>query len=101
MKKKFSISYLSPAEKDLEDIFVYIGRDCRKRAIQFLEKIDRTVRRLGRFPRSGLVPRDPHLRRRNYRVLVIGNYLAFYRFERGAIVIYRIVHGKRRHEFLL
>lgn len=101
MKKTFPIRYLPPAERDLEDLFDYIRRDSPSRAAKFLSRIDRTVSRLARFPLSGAVPRDPYLKRKGYRILVVENYLVFYRQEREGVFIYRILHGKRRYEFVL
>ena len=101
MKKSCLILYLSPAERDLKDLFDYICRDSPSRATQFLDKIDRTISRLSRFPLSGVIPRDKLLQRKGYRVLVVVDYLIFYRFEKKSVVIYRILHGKRRYEFLL
>lgn len=101
MKRKYPIVYLPPAERDLEDIFDLIQRDSRARAASFLSKVDRLISRLALFPLSGRQPKDQFLRQKGYRILVIGNYLAFYRFEKRSVVFYRILHGKRRYEFLL
>ena len=101
MKKKYPVLYLPPAEKDLEAIFDYIRRDSPSRASEFLKKFDQKVGRLGHFPLSGTVPRDRFLKDKKYRVLTVGNYLVFYQFERKAVILYRILHGKRRYEFLL
>lgn len=101
MKKSFSIHYSKPAERDLENLFDYIRRDSPERASQFLDKVDRTIGRLSRFPLSGTLPRDPYLQRKGYRIVIVGDYLAFYRFEKNKVWIKRILHGKRRYQFLL
>ncbi|MBI4224384.1 MAG: type II toxin-antitoxin system RelE/ParE family toxin [Deltaproteobacteria bacterium] len=101
MKSIYSVFYLSPAEKDLEAVFDFIRRDSPASAERFLKRVDRSVARLGRFPLTGVVPRDRFLRQKGFRVLVVGNYLVFYRVERKAVWIYRILHGKRRYQFLL
>ncbi|MDO8519938.1 MAG: type II toxin-antitoxin system RelE/ParE family toxin [Deltaproteobacteria bacterium] len=101
MKKKAIITYLPPAERDLEEIVDYIRRNSVSGANRFLDKLDRAVNRTARFPESGLIPKDPYLLQKKYRILIIGNYLAFYRIERRRIVFYRILHGKRRYQFLL
>lgn len=100
MKKAISIFYLPPAEKDLEELFDYIRRDSPSSAFQFLDKIDQSISRLGLFPLSGAIPRDSRLKRKGYRILVIGDYLVFYRLEKTGVFIHRILHGKRRFEFL-
>lgn len=101
MRKRYSVIYLPHAERDLEEIFDYIRRDAPFRAGQFLKQFDKKVSRLARFPLSGLVPRDPFLLRKGYRILVLDPYLAFYRVEKGSVVICRVLHGKRKYEFLL
>jgi addiction module RelE/StbE family toxin len=101
MKKTCPIQYLPPAEKDLEELFSWIAQDYPSRAIKFLEKIDQKISRLSRFPFSGSIPKDLFLKRRGYRILIIEDYLIFYRFEKGKVWIYRILHGKRKYKFLL
>ncbi len=96
-----SIHYLPPAENDLNNIFDYILKDSPERAGRFLDKIDKTIGRLSLFPLSGCLPKDPFLKRKKYRILLVADYLVFYRFENRCVVIYRILHGKRRHYFLL
>lgn len=100
MKKVWPLVYLPPAERDLVDIFDYICRDSPSRAEGFLKKIDRTIGRLAQFPLSGSVPRDPYLNGKGYRIVVIEDYLVFYRFQKRKVSIHRILHGKRRYEFL-
>lgn len=101
MKGRYSLSYLPRAKKDLEDLFDYICRDAPSRAPSFLRKIDRVVQRLKRFPLPGSLPKDRLLKGKGYRVLVIENYLLFYRIEKRVVWIYRILHGKRRYELIL
>ncbi len=92
MKSRHSIHYLATAEHDLQELF--------SRANRFLNKIDRTITRLEKFPLSGAIPRDKRLAEKGYRMLVIGDYLVFYRFKRTRVVIHRVLHGKRRYQFL-
>ncbi len=101
MKKKYPIFYLPTAERDLNDIFEYLFRDSPKSAAAFLEKSDRLIARLGSFPLSGSLPKDPVVRRKGYRILIVESYLVFYRFEEKTVSIDRILHGKRKYDFLL
>lgn len=101
MKKKYPIFYLPPADKDLQDIFDFIGRDSSFKARRFLAKIDRMISRLSLFPLSGAIPRDPFLKKKGYRIIVVDHYLVFYRFEKKTVFIFRAVHGKRKYQFLL
>ena len=101
MKQKISIHYLSPAERDLEEIVGYIRRDSIEGSKRFLTKMDHVAARLTRFPESGLLPKDPYLLQKKYRMVIFGNYIAFYKIEKRRISIYRVLHGKRRYSFLL
>jgi plasmid stabilization system protein ParE len=50
---------------------------------------------LATHPFTGRVPRDPKLITLGYRVLVVDNYLVFYKVKRTTVLIYRILHGAR------
>ena len=101
MSRPYAIRYLPAAEQDLLDILDYIARDDPRAARGFVNRVERVVGRLAVFPRSGLRPRDPRLRRLGYRTLVVDNYLVFYVIVRRSVQIRRVIHGARRYEFLL
>jgi addiction module RelE/StbE family toxin len=100
MKKKYPVFYLPPAEQDLGELFEYIMQDSPSEASILLDKVDRSIMRLSQFPLSGATPRDKYLKKKGYRILIIGDYLVFYRFENRKIFIYRVLHGKRQYKFL-
>lgn len=101
MYRKYCIRYLKKAQNDLIEIFEYIKRDNPSAAQNFINKINKSISILERFPFSGVMPRDIRLRTKEYRIIIIDDYLAFY-LVRGRIVrIYRIIHGKRKYSFLL
>jgi addiction module RelE/StbE family toxin len=99
--KKYSVVYLKRAQQDLGDIFDYIYRDSPEGAARFLDEIDKKLGRLARFPTSGSIPKDERLRKLGYRVVVVGEYLAFYRIQKTTVQIRRVIHGRRRYAFLL
>jgi plasmid stabilization system protein ParE len=95
------VQYLPLAERDLFDILDLIARD-RPHGVQtFVDRLDRTIGRLARFPRPGPQPNDSRLRRLGYRMLVVDNYLVFYVIVGRTVEIRRVLHGARRYEFLL
>lgn len=94
------ILYLRRARADLLEISAYIRRDSPSEAEAWLERVDRSLARLGAYPRSGVVAKDRRLAALGYRMLVIGDYLAFYVIRRDAVQIRRVLHGKRRYSFL-
>lgn len=98
--KKYKIVYLSVAKRDLMEIVEYIKKDKQTAAIEFIEQIDTSISQLECFSEMGKVPQDLRLRRFNYKVLIVGNYLVFYVIRKNVIEIRRILHGKRRYDFL-
>ncbi len=101
MNKKYEIYYLPSAVNDFEEIIEYIKADSPKAALDTVNKIDEAILNLEDFPELGVVPKDKRLKKLGYRVLIIGNYLAFYVIKDEAIEIRRILRGSRNYKFLL
>lgn len=101
MNKKYRIEYLSIAERDLTEIIEYIKLDSPQSAIDLLDDIDKTISNLEYFPYIGKLPKDSRLQYLNYRILVVNSYLVFYVVTDDIVEIRRILHGKRKYEFLL
>ena len=94
------IVYLPAAERDLSEIVEYISRNSPSAALSLLEKIDEDISRLAEFPQIGKTPKDSRLQELGYKMLVIKNYLVFYVLKQNTVEIRRVIHGKRRFEFL-
>ena len=95
------IVYLRKARQDLLNILRYIQKDSPQDARAWVDSIERALGRLARFPLSGAVPKDDRLAALGYRVVVAGEYLAFYLIRRNRVEIRRVLHGRRRYGFLL
>jgi len=96
--------HISPeAKNDLLDIKEYITTELENltAAVNTLSKITKTIRRLGDFPDIGTplskVVEVPN----NYRFLVCGNYLVFYKQEDGAVYVVRVLYGRRDYMKIL
>jgi toxin ParE1/3/4 len=98
--KRRPVVYLPSAQHDLLESLEYIRKDSPASAEAWLERIDKTLSRLGSCPLSGSVPKDRRLARLGYRMVVIGERLAFYVVRPRSVEIRRVVHGKRRYSFL-
>lgn len=96
-----AVVYLERVRGDLLGIRAYVGKDSPARARGWIDSIDQALARLADFPKSGTVPKDRRLAARGFRVIVIGDYLAFYLVKRNRIEIRRVLHGKRRFDFIL
>jgi len=101
MDSKFRIEYLPIAAKDLTEVLDYIRIDNSTAALRIIDEIDRTISKLAHFPFIGQVPKDPRLIHLNYRMLVVGSYLVFYVVFEDVVEIRRIMHGKRKYDFLV
>ncbi len=100
MSNKLRIEYLPIAEKDLTEIIEYIQIDNPTVALTLLVEIDKTISKLAYFPYMGHTPKDQRLIQLNYRMLVVENYLVFYVVLDDVVEIRRILHGKRKYDFL-
>ena len=101
MSSKYSIRYLPSAERDLISILDWIARDNPRRAVDFVEHIEKRLTKLETHPYIGSVPRHPRLREYGYRVLVIDKYLAFYVVRGKTVTLHRVIHGSRHYKDLL
>ena len=101
MSARYRLEYLPVAERDLFDILDYIARDRPTAAHAFVDRFERVIDRLARFPRSSRAPDDDRLRRLGYRVLIVDGYLVFYVVKGRTVQIRRVIHGARRYNFLL
>ena len=101
MEKKFNIVYLPIAEQDLIEIVEYIMLDNPDAALSMLGRFDEAISVLEIFPLSGATPNDVRLQSLNYRILVVDSYLVFYVPFPGFVEIRRILHAKRKYDFLI
>jgi addiction module RelE/StbE family toxin len=100
MNKKFQVEYLPSAEQDLTDIFEYVLNDSPLAAIQLIEQIDNSVSKLEDFPYMGSTTNDTRLTYLGYRILIVESYLVFYAVIGDLVEIRRILHSKRKYDFL-
>lgn len=99
--KKYPVVYLRKAQQDLLAISEYIRKDNPENAKIWIEKIDKSLGRLAAFPESGAIAKDEHLAALGYRIVIVGEYLAFYKVRSRRVEIHRILHGRQKYSFLL
>ena len=92
---RYAVRWLSIAEQDFQDIILYIAADNISAADRLAQKIERSLRRLVRHPYLGKIPVDHPLAAMGYRMLVIEDYLVFYKIKGKTVLIHRIDHGAR------
>ncbi|MEG2144362.1 MAG: type II toxin-antitoxin system RelE/ParE family toxin [Oscillospiraceae bacterium] len=89
---------ISPlASQDLKEIKKYISTDLEspQAAAKIIKQILKRIKDLEDFPQAGgnlsLIIKT----QTNYRYVIVGNYIVFYRFENNVVFIVRILYGKR------
>ena len=101
----YNIIRTDKLEEQLREIIFYIADDSGSIdiALNYLNKIEKAIKRLEDFPMSGSIPRYSILRKQSYRVLIVERHLVFYKVnERDKIVtIYAIVDGRQEYRNLL
>jgi len=96
--------HISPkAKEDLIDIREYILNefDSPSAAANTVKKIMKSIRRLSSFPDIGAPLASIIDFPNDYRFLVCGNYLVFYRYEAGNVHVVRILYGRRDYMKIL
>ncbi len=94
-KPKRTVRLLSIAEQDLQDLLLYLAAENPIAALALADKIETELTKLATYPYMGKIPQDTHLAQLEYRVLVVGDYLLFYKIKGRTILVHRILHGAR------
>ena len=100
MKK---INYSGAAIIDLEQIGDYIAQQLKnpQAALNTVNKIQDAIDKLANFPLIGAPLSSIYEINTDYRFLVCGNYLAFYRLLESEVLIDRILYGRRDYLVIL
>lgn len=96
--------HFSPAAlRDMQDIKAYITDElCSEQAaLHTVSRIMKRIRQLEAFPELGAPLASVVELDVPYRYLVCGNYLAFYRIDRGDMQIIRVLYGRRNYMQIL
>jgi len=92
---KYTVRLLSIAEQDLADLVSYLAAENVPAAAELFDRIEARLEALESHPFVGRVPHNAKLTALGYRVLVIDNYLVFYKVKGNVVLVYRILHGAR------
>ncbi len=85
-------SFARDAETDLDEIWIYFGERNIAKAQRTVEAIQERCLLLLDNPNLGRARPELNV---NYRSLVIGDYVIYYRFHNQHVQIYRILHSSR------
>lgn len=89
------------ARLDLLEVVRTVALDNPAAARKLKGEIVRQIGLLKEYPQLGPLSRDEGLRKRGYRILTVGNYLAFYRVEGDMVRVIKVLHGARAYRHLL
>lgn len=92
---KYTVRLLSIAEQDFVELVSYLAAENPRAATEVLDRIEARLKALQTYPFVGRVPHDAKLTALGYRVLVIDNYLVFYKVKGHVVLVHRILHGAR------
>mgnify|MGYP003297762926 CR=1 FL=1 len=91
------------AKNDLKEIKKYISNELDNdiAANNTISKITKGIRRLEQQPLMGPPLSSVIEFDTNYRFLVCGNYMVFYRFDDNMVFVSRIIYGRRDYMKIL
>ena len=94
---KHKLRYSAQARKDLDEIWDYIVADLGNpiAAEKTVNRIMDDIDRLAAFPEMGAMLRNVTHMVTDYRYIVSGNYMAFYRTYDNTVYVVRILYGRR------
>lgn len=102
---KYKIVRTDKAEEQLRAIIFYIADDSGNIdiALNYLDRIEKTISCLEEFPIPGSEPRYSILRKQGYRVMIVERHLVFYKVNDSEkiVTIYTIVDGRQEYKNLI
>lgn len=99
--EKYKVLIYPAAKRDLQELIDYINEQSSFDDIKLYDEIVEYVASLAELPFRYPLMKNPVLRAKGYRALVVHSFLVFYVVMGDVVQIRRILHGKRQYEFLL
>jgi len=99
--EKYDLKIFPSAEQDLKDITDYLNELSPQAALKIYDEIVDSIASLEQMPMRCPLAKNTVLRAKEYRLLVVQNYVVFFIVSGNTVQIRRILYGRRRYEFLL
>jgi toxin ParE1/3/4 len=99
--EKYKILIFPSAKQDLLAIVDYLNGHSSEDAFTLYDELVNSIGLLSELPLRCPLMKSSVLRAKGYRVQIVQSYLVFYVLNGETVEIRRILHGKRRYEFLL
>lgn len=97
----YRIKIYKKAEKDLEEIVLYLNRFYAETALKYYDLMVSAINTLADHPKRCPLVRDETLRMREYRYLLVENYIVFFIIRGNIIQIRRILYSKQQYKNFL
>jgi len=98
---EYKVKIYPAAQQDLNDIVDYLNTLSPDAAIKYYDRIVEKIGSLAEMPERRPLLKDPQLRLRGYRTLIVDNYMVFYVVKGDTVQIRRILFGRRQYEWML
>ena len=98
--ERYEVKFLADALNDLEEIILYISRDSKTAALKMHDLFIEKATNLSIFPKRGRLVPDKKMSEIGFRMLVVEQYLVFYKIDGSTIHIHRVLHGARNFPLL-
>jgi len=93
----YNVGISKPAERDIEQAFIFIGNRSSRAAITWLDSIQQTITSLAELPnRASFIPENFRLKSQ-YRHLIHNNYRIVFQIdeEKKTVSVIRVYHSAR------
>lgn len=98
---KYKLKIYPAAQQDLNDIVDYLNTLSPDAAINYYDKIVEKIGSLMQMPERRPLLKDPQLKLRGYRTLIVDSYMVFYVVKDDTVQIRRILYGRRQYEWMM
>lgn len=99
--ENYKLLIFPSAEQDLQDIVDYVNGLSPDAAIKLYDEIVKKIGSLAQMPLRRPLIKNPALKAKGYRVLVVNSFLVFFVVRENTVEIRRILYSRRQYEFLL
>lgn len=99
--EKYELKIFSLVEQDLKNIVEYLNELSPEAALKIYDEIIDSIASLEQMLMHCPLVKNTVLRAKEYRMLMVHNFVVFYVVSGKTVQIRRILYGRRQYEFLL
>lgn len=99
--KTYQVEFLEPSAAELREIEAYYTAEFSSRSGKKIAgKIIKAVRKLKKYPYSGLMIRDKELSKQGYRTIFVDSFVVVYRLIEDVVFIYHVASTQTEYTLL-